>query len=73
MTRSLADISHGMNLGLMLESKVGVSSITGVTGTKQGKEVDAPTLSKRWMIPQDRTSNTIRKTTQRGAQDVLNT
>ena len=34
MTRSLVDISHGMNLGLMLESRVGVSAITGVTGTK---------------------------------------
>ena len=63
----LADISHGNNLGSVLESKVGVSAITGVTSIKQGKEVNMPTPSKQWMIPQDRALNTIRKTTRHGA------
>ena len=75
--RPLADISNNDNLGAVLESKVQVASVSSSCDvahvvSKQGKAVDASTLAKRWMIPQDRAKNTIKKTTQRGVRTVLN-
>ena len=66
------DISDPDNLPAMLFSKVRVSAMTGKLGTKQGREVDAPTLAKRWNIPHDKAANTVRVTTQRGVRDVSN-
>ena len=65
-TVHMADISDPSNLPAMLLSKVRVSAMTGTIGTKQGREVDAPTLAKRWCIPLDKTTNTRRRKTQRG-------
>ena len=44
-TVPLADISHHTNIAPMLLSKVRMSSRTGETKSKQGKEVDASTLA----------------------------
>ena len=40
--------------------------------TSQRKMVDAPTLTKRWNIPIDRSKNTVSVTTQRGVRHVAN-
>ena len=71
-TVHMADISDPSNLPAMLLSKVRVSAMTGTMGTKQGREVDAPTLAKRWNIPLDKAASTVRRTTQRGVRDVSN-
>ena len=64
LTTPLVDITNGNNFGSLLESKVGISAIlTWTMGTKQGKLVDALTLTKQWQIPLDRAKKTILKTT----------
>ena len=68
----MAVISDPDNLPVILLSKVRVSVMTGTLGTKQGREVNAPTLAKRWNIPHDKAANTVRVTTQQGVQDVSN-
>lgn len=69
----LADITHNDNFGSVLESKVSVSAVSsGTVKSSQGKAVDAHTLAKRWMIPLDRATRTVRQTTQRGVRTVVN-
>ena len=62
----MTDISDSENLPAMLLSKVRVSVMTDTLGTKQGREVDTPTLAKQWNIPHDKEANIVRVTTQRG-------
>ena len=69
----MADFTHDYNFGSVLQSKVRVSSVgtgPGRVESKQMKAVDAPTLSRRWMIPHERAKNTIKLTTQRGIRHV---
>ena len=68
----MADISDSENLPIVLLSKVRVSLMTGTLGTNQSRDVDAPTLAKRWNTPNDKSANTMRMTTQCGLRDVTN-
>ena len=68
----MADISDSGNLPVVLISKVRVSSVTGKLGSKQGREMDVPTLAKQWNISHDKAANIVRVTTQRGVQDISN-
>ena len=58
-TVHMADISGSENLPVMLFSKVRVSSVTGVLGTKQSIEVDTRPLAKQWSIPYDKAANPV--------------
>ena len=61
-TVHMADISDPNNFPAMLLSKVRVSAMTNTLGTKQGREVDAPTLAKQWNIPHNKAVSTVRVT-----------
>ena len=69
----LADITDNDNFASVLQSKVNVSATSsGVIHSSQKKPVDAPTLARRWMIPEARAKQTVRRTTQRGVRDLVN-
>ena len=69
----MADFTHAHNFAAVLEGEIRVSSDGSGPGrmeSTQGKAVDAPTLSRRWMIPPDRALKTVKLTTQRGIRHV---
>ena len=68
----MAAISTSGHIHAVLLSKVRVSSMDGTLGTKQGREVDEPTLAKQWNIPHDRAANMVRMTTQQGVCAIIN-
>ena len=69
----LVDITHNDNFATVLQSKVNVSATqSGGVRSNAKKSVDAPTLARRWMIPENRARQTVQQTTQRGVRDIIN-
>ena len=61
----LAAITHNDNFATVLQSKVNVSAThSGGVRSNAKKSVDAPTLARRWMIPEHRARQTVQQTTQ---------